>query len=291
MRNYPRVGDMHNKNRNTATIFGRLGAATTTAASALVLACGTALADAEVDKPSDPALTAEANEHLRGTIGRLYTHFPGQDEGARVISTATVVDSESGDVILGAGHAVYNDKGELADLVEFVPGLHEDEQPFGTWQAKKWVVPDAYVESERATDDFAVVVLETDEEGRHIEDVVGGGHQICFDCANPGAEPQHAKVYGYPGEHEGGQVLDMSCQAQVQFQENRRFGYCDNDVDAPGGGASGTALIADVDGESGTGTIIGVYTCKVGDELCGTPLTGPEQEIFDENQGAVGRKS
>jgi Trypsin len=103
------------------------------------------------------------------TIGALFyttgsgTHF----------CTASVVDSQRGDLIVTAAHCVY--AGGYATNIEFVPGYHDGRRPYGAWPVQAVVVARAWRQRHDPDLDFAfLTVVDPGHPGRLIQRVTGG---------------------------------------------------------------------------------------------------------------------
>ena len=127
------------------------------------------------------ALDPEAVDFFTRTTGKL---FPTN-------CTATVVESESGDLLWTAGHCVWN--GGFLTPFSFVPGYDNGRQPYGEWVARDWGVTQAW--QQNLTADVGVVLLEP-LYGRHIQDVLGA-QRLTFTNSSVG---QPVYQLGYPSE-------------------------------------------------------------------------------------------
>jgi hypothetical protein len=59
--------------------------------------------------------------------------------------SASVVSSSSHNVILTAGHCVYDEKAGFAKKIAFVPAYHDGSRPFGTWIGRRETVARGWV--------------------------------------------------------------------------------------------------------------------------------------------------
>ncbi|CAM5267152.1 peptidase [Streptomyces spiroverticillatus] len=131
--------------------------------------------------------SAESVSH----IGRLFMVLPG---GQKATCTAAVVTAANRDVVATAGHCVHLEAagGAMKSLL-FVPGYDDGATPYGSYPARSVAVDRAWTEREDHAADFAFVALDTDDWGRHVQDVVGSSRAV-FD-AKPGGT---RTALGYP---------------------------------------------------------------------------------------------
>lgn len=100
------------------------------------------------------------------TIGAL---FYTTGSGAH-FCTASVVDSQHGDLIATAAHCVYA-SGYATDI-EFVPGYHDGRRPYGIWLVQAVVVARGWRQRHDPDLDFAFLTVV--DHGRQIQRVTGG---------------------------------------------------------------------------------------------------------------------
>jgi len=102
------------------------------------------------------------------TIGAL---FYTTGSGAH-FCTASLVDSQRGDLIATAAHCV--SAGGYATNIEFVPGYHDGRRPYGTWLVQAVVVTRAWRQRHDPDLDFAfLTVVDPGHPGRQIQRVTG----------------------------------------------------------------------------------------------------------------------
>ena len=232
-------------------------------------------------------LSQEADDFVRHTIGKLYSKFP---DGTTNWGTATVVVSDSHDLLLTAAHVIHDERDQRAVELRFVPGESHGAQPFGEWTARDWATVPTYVGSspEWAQDDIGMVLLNT-REGKHIQDVVGS-QGVCFDCEKQG----FAHLYGYPVDFEGGQALDTHCQVNAVFDGEKPYGTCLEGQPGLNRGSSGAGVLTNFDTTTGVGTVTAINTWGHyvnDDEINGMPtdnggayLGGAARALYDQYQ-------
>ncbi|MEV1015839.1 hypothetical protein AB0I89_06080 [Micromonospora sp. NPDC049801] len=236
------------------------------------------------------------------TVGRLFFTSQGEDSSC----TATVVDSANRSAVVTAGHCVHStdllgENGEWATHVMFVPGYREGRAPYGRFVGRVGVVDSAWTQNDGQDPRFdsydqAFVVLNKDERGRRVQDVVGVAQSVGFDL--PGGQVVYQ--FGYPRS-----ASDPARKGLAEYT-GRRLAYCTGpawehpgtaDWPTPkgqwgaacvmGGGSSGGPRLARFDPLSGLGAVVGVNTwadyfdaahqaCEFDDEGCTRHLIGPQ---------------
>lgn len=253
------------------------------------------------------ALSPAAEAQARRTVGRIYARFPGDEEAALWWrGTATVVESDSRDLVLAVAHSLMDKDGQLAEEVSFIPDYRHGQKPYGEWSARSWALLPGYQRGRNYEDfenDLAVVLLDTNE-GRHIQDVVGA-QKMCFhaDLLPLSVDDRWTHLYGYPIDSEGGEVLDMHCQGPREHEtDNNKLGInldlnyffltCVDGDPVLNYGASGSPFLSNLDLETGIGFVVGVYGFgwedddkTFGDNI-GRYLGDDVQELFRRYAGA-----
>lgn len=83
--------------------------------------------------------------------------------------SASVVHSAGRDLVITAAHCVFG----IGVGIEFVPGLHDGQAPYGVWSVSRIYVDPGWQTGQSAARDVAVLTI-APLSGREIEDVVGG---------------------------------------------------------------------------------------------------------------------
>ncbi|MGO1544481.1 MAG: trypsin-like serine peptidase [Gulosibacter sp.] len=254
---------------------------------------------ASATMPSDPTgygtvATAEVfdrNGLGASTFGRLYFTFDGQMLN---VCSATIVNSDSGSIVVTAAHCVVttDGTGTVAQSVIFVPGDRNDaqEQPHGMWAATSVSVPQQFVDGAITDDqgylqsdegwnyDFAFLKME-EKDGQTIQEVAGA-QGIAF-----GVPVDTLTQIGYPsaGEFDGRE--EYMC-ASTSFTSNWQGGYT-HDCNMTQG-ASGGGWLSDYDQETGTGYVVGVTsTISTGIPDTNSPVLGQTAlNLYNELDGA-----
>ena len=168
--------------------------------------------------------------------------------GGRHFCTASVVHSPAGNLAVTAAHCV---SGRGSAMV-FIPGFHDGQAPYGTWQVTRVYTDAAWQSSQDPDDDVAFLQLSPTADGVPIENVTGS--EAMAAPGGPGADgatPTLVQVIGYPQDTD--QPVWCVNWTRALSATQREFdcgGYRD--------GTSGGPFLVDVDPKSGQGTIIGV---------------------------------
>lgn len=218
------------------------------------------------DSPKGLGVISDAETYDRAglgasSFGRLYFSFDGVSLN---VCSATVVNSDSGDIVVTAAHCVVSTdgKGTLAESMIFVPGDRNNAQeaPYGKWAAVSVSVPQEFVDKAITNEDgvltseegwnydFAFLKME-EQDGRSIQDVTGA-QGIAF-----GIPTETLTQVGYPSAPPFDGLDEYVC-ASTDYSSNWQGGYahaCDMTQGSSGGG-----WLTQYDAESGTGYVVGV---------------------------------
>jgi V8-like Glu-specific endopeptidase len=152
-------------------------------------------------------------------IGRLFMVLPG---GQKATCTAAVVYAKNRDVVATAGHCVHLDAvgGAMKSLL-FVPGYVDGRKPYGSYPARSVGVAEAWTKNEDRRADYAFVALARDEQGRHVQDVVGARRAI---FGRGPAGPRTALGYPYAKPYDGETLQYCEARATRVSDERLRGG-------------------------------------------------------------------
>lgn len=174
--------------------------------------------------------------------------------------SATVINSESQDLLLTAAHCLYDTTGQNQQVsnVLFVPGATDNSGngPYGQWFAKEMYIPPQFTDSARSTAtgargdgwsyDFAFLRVEP-RDGQKIQQVTGG-QGIGF-----GIPTQSLVAVGYPAESPFDGSTALYC-ATASRSLSAATGYT---IDCTmNGGASGGGWLARYDKDTGAGYVV-----------------------------------
>ncbi|HEY1625302.1 MAG TPA: trypsin-like serine protease [Streptosporangiaceae bacterium] len=175
-------------------------------------------------------------------VGALFTSAKGKLNNH--FCTASVVNSPGGDLAVTAAHCMSNVSG--SSTVMFVPGYHNGDAPYGSWQVTKVYFDQAWTSSQSQGDDVAFIKLARSGSDVPIEDVTGAEK-----LATGTSVKQKVQVIGYPdGKSEPVSCVNWTSQPQAGQLQFDCGGYTD--------GTSGGPFLADVSSSTGQGTVIGV---------------------------------
>jgi len=173
------------------------------------------------------------------TVGALFF----TTGSGRHFCTASVVDSDTEDLVITAAHCVYGSG--YATHLEFVPGYHDGRQPYGAWAVQSVVVASAWRKSHDPDADFAFLSVASSG-GRRLQRVTGG-LQLGIDRGYT----HPIKVIGYNDSAD----KPVGCAtSSFEFEADQMEFYCGGYRD----GTSGGPWVLGYDGRKGTGTIFGV---------------------------------
>ncbi|MFD8480206.1 trypsin-like serine peptidase [Kitasatospora sp. NPDC059673] len=185
--------------------------------------------------PPDVKLGVTATAAVNTESVRVGALFTGDIGPGNHFCTASVIDSPGRDLILTAAHCLAG-----VSSITFVPGYHDGQAPFGSWQVTKVYTADGWQNDNDPDEDFAVLTV-APSDGRRIEDVVGG---------NPlginAAWTVQTRLYGYPDGAEKPILCTNVTSREDTFQRR---------IDGPSfpNGTSGGPFI-----DAATGQVIGV---------------------------------
>ncbi|WP_170764723.1 trypsin-like serine peptidase [Ruegeria lacuscaerulensis] len=159
-------------------------------------------------RASSVGSSTPVSEYPWRATGKLLMQFGASN----FVCTASVIELN---LLVTAAHCVHEfGQGQdgFADAVTFEPARHEGDRPFGTWTGRTWYAPTVYVDGTDecsveapgivCENDIAVVVLEPNENGEKIADVVGRYKVVEFDefgyAFFLGQRAAHLTQLGYP---------------------------------------------------------------------------------------------
>lgn len=151
---------------------------------------------------------ADSNTYPGRTHGKVFFRM----QGMKFVCSGTVVTSGGRNLVLTAGHCVYDEVAQrFATNWMFVPGFRDGEKPFGEWAAQRLATTTRFASNGDERWDVGVAVVRRDHNGRGVQDVVGA-RGIAFNQPRD----QFYRAFGYP--------------ATGRF-DGRRLYRCDSDYD------------------------------------------------------------
>ncbi|MET7363752.1 trypsin-like peptidase domain-containing protein [Streptomyces sp. NPDC005562] len=196
------------------------------------------------------------------TVGRLFFVNAG---GADTWCTATAVNSANRSAVMTAAHCVRRGSSPANTNVAmvFVPAYHKGKMPYGAFAVRQAVTPRAWETD--STDDLATLVVDAGEDGKKLNDTVGGT-PVAFD--RPVGGTISALGYSATRPQLGEELL--RCVGPAKKEGTTQAIPCDMS-----GGSSGGPWLADFDAATGKGTLVSVNSAL--DSLEPTKMYG---EIF-----------
>ena len=194
-----------------------------------------------VTSPSPPGTPSPTYSDGVPTVGALFfttgkkSHF----------CTASVVDSDSNDMILTAAHCVY-DHG-YATHIAYVPEWHNGASPYGVWPVRSITVASGWQQSHDAGLDFAFLKVAPPSGQSLPVQAVTGGLQLGID---QGYANQITAI-GY--NDTDSQPISCATNSFESRPGQQEF-YCNGFWN----GTSGGPMITNYDPADGTGTVVGV---------------------------------
>jgi len=174
--------------------------------------------------------------------------------------SASVVSSNSNDLIVTAGHCVY-DTTEKEWFINnnwvFIPAYSNGNKPYGTWGARRMMVQQPWISSADYNYDVAFVALGTVNQ-KHIQTVVGS-QGIGFN------QPRSAYIYsfGYPVNIDSGDYLE-SCSGTTQQSQYTQSEYVGQALPCDmGHGCSGGPWLQNFNTATGIGYITSVNSFTI----------------------------
>lgn len=194
------------------------------------------------------------------TVGRLFFVNSG---GSDTWCTATAVKSANRSLVMTAGHCVRrgSSPANTSSTMVFVPGYNKGSRPYGAFAVRTVLTPRSW--EENSTNDVSVLVVDADNNGRKLTDVVGG-QAIAFNRAVGGT----ISSFGYPATHpQRGEQL-LRCVGTAKKEDGTQVIPCDMT-----GGSSGGPWLADFNPTTGKGVLVSVNSAL--DSLQPTKMYGP----------------
>lgn len=222
--------------------------------------------------PGDPASTSTVPSAARPAVAKTRPHVQRSPRVGRLIAvdghyayfcSASVIPSHGKNLIITAGHCLFDEQQKWLKNFEFIPGYyakgHHGYAPYGVYTAKQWWTPRAYAEDQNVRYDFAFLKLRRGAPkfhgaGKNVEQVVGSEG---VEWSQP-PKRRFASI-GYDAERRYG--WDNGCCAYYRSGTARwdgSFGQMYISHHFVTGGASGGPWLADYDKDRRIGYVNGV---------------------------------
>ncbi|MFJ3927996.1 trypsin-like serine peptidase [Streptomyces sp. NPDC090022] len=185
--------------------------------------------------------------------------------------TASVVDSPKGNVVATAAHCVAPEgadgqPGELAHdglaigELSFAPAFSgsSGSHPLGLWKVRAIHVDERWTRWGEDTADYAFLTVEPDEDGRSLQDAVGGRGEAPIPDWTSGYQ-RDVTVVGYPESDHNPENKPVSCTTRTDHDEDEPDMLY---ISCAGfwTGTSGSPWVADRGGPGLPGRLIGVLS-------------------------------
>jgi V8-like Glu-specific endopeptidase len=174
-------------------------------------------------------------------VGALFTASAGRL--GRHFCTASVVDSPVGDLLITAAHCVTG----TAGTIDFVPGYHGGDRPYGTWTVTRVYVDQAWKSSSSDDDDVAFLRVSRPGSSVPVEDVTGAERL----ATGTPVSRRLIQAIGYPNATD----QPVTCQ---NWLRQPMAGQLEFDCGGYTNGTSGGPFLSEVDQATGQGLVIGV---------------------------------
>jgi V8-like Glu-specific endopeptidase len=185
--------------------------------------------------------TSQSGQNFAGTpaVGALFTTSAGKL--GHHFCTASVVSSPHGDLVITAAHCVSGASG-----IAFVPGYDRGAAPYGVWTVTKVYADRSRRTSSDPDDDVAFLHVGQPGSTVPIEDVTGAEQVATGTPAR-----QLVEVIGYPDSGDD----PIACRNWTREPMSDQLEF---DCGGYTNGTSGGPFLADVNPQTGQGTVIGV---------------------------------
>ncbi|CAF3592473.1 unnamed protein product [Rotaria socialis] len=192
---------------------------------------------------------------LPSAVGKFFFEMNHAD----YVCSASVVIADNQDMLLTAGHCVYDfDTQSWGENFIFVPRYTSGSRPLGSWVWRKVATLNGWRQYEDYDYDVAVVLVETNSNGEHIDEFTGS-----LGMTSNWKKHAFVNVFGYPVRINNGQTMSM-CTGTTSASALNGF----NGVELPcrlGGGSSGGPWIQEYDTGKRNGYQTSVVSFGFGD--------------------------
>jgi V8-like Glu-specific endopeptidase len=229
-----------------------------------------------LDAATDPQ--AEPVTNYSRTNGRVF--FRDQSDGLDYACSGSALNSSSKRLVVTAGHCVHGGPGGTwhANWV-FVPGYHRGQQPSGSFPALAFRTFDDWITNGQSgrgfNSDVAFVTTGPNASGQTVVDAVGG-HGLW----NGGGYVFDASLFGYPGNLEGGEVM-QACWGTTNTRQIDTYLFVSISGCNFGGGSSGGPWLYQYSNSTGQGYVRSVTSFGPSDST--EYIAGPyfDQRVTD----------
>jgi V8-like Glu-specific endopeptidase len=196
--------------------------------------------------PTDGAMAPSvplAGASFAGTpaVGALFS--TDRDRLTGHFCSASVVDSPAGNLVITAAHCVSGSHSNHP--IAFVPGFHDNTEPYGVWSVTKITVDARWSSSADPDHDVAFLTVARTGSPAKVQDVTGANK------LGTGKPSGVVRVIGYPDD----QSNPIRCQNRTSTFSRTQLEF---DCKHYGDGTSGGPFVADATSANGNGTVVGV---------------------------------
>ncbi|CAF1428344.1 unnamed protein product [Adineta ricciae] len=167
--------------------------------------------DIEVERVLTPSV---ASPQTRGAntppaAGRAFFSMGGNT----YVCSGSVVNAANRDTVVTAGHCVFNNTNkEWATNWIFVPDYDSKQRPFGTFVSRKLATKQQWKDKGDYNNDVAIVLLNTNEDGRHAQDLTGA-----FGITLSAPTSAATNAFGFPMNINSGETMS-TCASSSKKQ-------------------------------------------------------------------------
>jgi V8-like Glu-specific endopeptidase len=231
---------------------------------------GTAQESAPTARATAAAPSAAASVNASILVGKVFFHNPAN--GKDYVCSGSSVNSAAQNVVLTAGHCVFEDGVWMTDWV-FVPYYDHGARPYGTWYAANKTTFNGWTQNHYREYDVAFVNVWNNADT--LGHTVGGEGLRTFDSI-----PQAVlgvTALGYPAE------APYDGQWQYYCLGGATLDTSDNTLGMPcplNGGSSGGPWLQDYDNATGLGYDMGINESSYDGTLYSPPFTSAVGNLY-----------
>jgi V8-like Glu-specific endopeptidase len=179
------------------------------------------------------------------TVGALFPTF----EATGHYCTASVVDSDSQDLLITAAHCVIGN----GTTMQFAPDYANGKAPLGRWSIEAAYVSPQWIADQNPDYDFAflkVAPVKLGDKEVQIQQLTGA-NELVFSRIGPKSTGTKVEVIGYPLAVGGSPIV---CSSSIEFSHGFPYFLCHGFVD----GTSGSPFLMNWSASTHTGEVVGV---------------------------------
>ncbi|UJR20698.1 hypothetical protein I4U23_023819 [Adineta vaga] len=203
------------------------------------------------------------------------------------VCSGSVVNAANRDTVVTAGHCVFNSTSKqwVTDFI-FVPDYDSKQRPFGTFVSRKLATKQLWKDKGDYNNDVAIVLLNTNENGQHAQDVTGA-----FGISLNPAAVANTNAFGFPMNINSGETMSTCASASKRPNLLLMSSFKGLQITCNmGGGASGGPWLQNYNSATKQGQQVSVTSFSY--SFAPGKIQGPYfnkdniGSLFDENQNA-----